>query len=152
MRNEITRRKRQPKMKLAFEELTIIEPRLLKLWQRVCREHGGGNYCCNAAWYSLIKPQLLPLVGHERPLVGGKLHDPRLGTSYAFDVAYDALYGAMPDCNHAGLCWSLDGIWVFDEDCDECDISGTDFDAAGWRQLDIDAKAEYVTASERVRR
>ena len=79
----------------SFEELADLEPRLLELLHeaRSMIDMGGLSFCANRIWYDGFKPRLVALVGWERD-AGPKL----LRTSAAYDVAYQTIYGALPDC------------------------------------------------------
>lgn len=84
-----------------FADLVKLEPKLGELLTEAKSYHTSQNpeFCANAAWYGYggepgIKPRLLKLVGWERP---GGLHWP-LSTPAAYDVAYDTLFEALPDC------------------------------------------------------
>jgi hypothetical protein len=61
------------------------------------------QFCANVHWYGTdgFKSRMRKLVGFERK--GGPQ---RLRTMAAYDLAYDTLYGSLPDCQHdTGLCW-----------------------------------------------
>lgn len=95
----------------------------------------GQRFCANALWTLFFKPCVVRLVGWERrpsmpgdfkfiqakdllsaevpeapanptiPMWASASSDPRLKTSAAYSIAYGAIYDALPDCNHDGLCW-----------------------------------------------
>lgn len=94
--------------------------------QRLSRRSPG--YCANRTWYGVFKPILLREVGmlaelqcnRIHPVLAADLdkpveHDPEcaasidaqrwLKSSKAYDVAYDKLYAALPDCQHDGECY-----------------------------------------------
>jgi hypothetical protein len=41
-------------------------------------------------------------VSSERPIRISSSEDDRLNSPYAYDLAYQTIYDALPDCNHAG--------------------------------------------------
>jgi hypothetical protein len=89
--------------KPTWDELAKLEPLLidlLKLAESYPKRSPG--FCANAAWYGYgahgLKDALCKLVGWIRKpkpnpgdLLGGK---------EAYEVAYDTLYAALPDCQH----------------------------------------------------
>lgn len=97
-----------PKSLQEFQRLAALEPSLGKLFDEA-RSHdsdGDPRFCANAAWYGYnghdgLKPRLLRLVGFER----AEGRHPVLSTPEAYDEAYDAIYGALPDCRECGGCW-----------------------------------------------
>lgn len=89
-----------------FAELAVIEPQLKGLldkaqkWQRNSR--CSHRVCANERWYGYsrwkgrgLKDKLCRLVGYEA-------QNPRLRTEDAYDVAYDHIYAALPDCRNCG--------------------------------------------------
>lgn len=81
-----------------WEEMVAVEPLLAKLEEKIkSEEKGGPGYCANRAWYG---------PGNYRSilssLVGYSACDPRLRTEKCYDIAYDRLYAALPDCWHKG--------------------------------------------------
>ena len=79
--------------KLTWEKLMQLEPRLRDLWQEA--QHAdfcGGRFCSQDAWRA-IKLRLVEIVGHCR----SDFH-PILGTSAAYELAYDRLLEAVPSC------------------------------------------------------
>jgi hypothetical protein len=97
---------REPASPPSWTELTQLEPRLLDLAREALEASPSkGKYCANAEWYGYggqqgIKPRLCLLVGHEAAHFAPEL----LRTSAAYDVAYQTIYYALPDCDHAGIC------------------------------------------------
>lgn len=65
---------------------------LLMAAQAVRRPHGK-SFCTNDVWYGSLKPFLTLLVGWEC-----LRDDPYLSTSDAYDLAYQTIYNALPDC------------------------------------------------------
>ena len=65
------------------------------------------NFCANEVWYGYfhrvgLKKRLCQLVGWERAD-----RDPVLGTSAAYDVAYEVIYQALPDCRGRCACTAI---------------------------------------------
>ena len=88
-----------------FWVLAKLEPGLSKLLSEakaVKDDPKAACFCANAAWYSdgRLKSKLLKLVGW-----GALSDNPELNTEHAYDVAYDHIYDALPNCRHDGLCW-----------------------------------------------
>jgi hypothetical protein len=81
---------------MTFEELCELEPGLLTLYRRakgVKDDRRKRSFCANAVWYGRFKPVLCRLVGWEA-------RNPTLRTSEAYDLAYDTIYAALPDCRN----------------------------------------------------
>ncbi len=89
----------EPAVLPTWDELSVLEPRLLQLesWvRRVARENrANSEWCANAEWYGWVKPILVMLVGWN------SAHpDPMLRTERAYELAYEYLYELLPDCSH----------------------------------------------------
>jgi hypothetical protein len=79
---------------MTFAELASLEPQLGALLREASRiDVDSDTFCANAVWYRRFKPRLLLLVGWEA-------ESPRLRSSEAYDIAYETLYEALPDCRH----------------------------------------------------
>ena len=94
----------EPATRPAWAELCALEPRLLDLARKALTTDGGKpNFCANAVWYGYngrrgLKPYLSLLVGW-----GAAPYAPAiLRTSAAYDVAYQTIYEALPDCRRCG--------------------------------------------------
>jgi hypothetical protein len=89
-----------------WTDLVAEEPRLAALLEeaRGYRKTAKPTFCANAVWYGYgsrgepLKDSVSRLVGWER-----KEH-PLLGTEGAYDVAYETIYEALPNCRHEGWC------------------------------------------------
>jgi hypothetical protein len=87
-----------------WHQLISYEPRLVELFLRAVaevpavRSDENARYCANNAWYMTLKPDLCELVGYSRR------PDLLLGTSKAYDVAYEVIYNILPPCKG---CWCL---------------------------------------------
>jgi len=84
---------------LTFDDLLRLEPRLLALANearayRAEAEHRR-SWCANAVWYGPgnLRSRLMRLVGwcSTHP-------DPVVRSSRAYEIAYLAIYGLLPDC------------------------------------------------------
>lgn len=83
-----------------FCRLAAIEPRLIDLAARVGAirdDQATPWFCANDIWYRQYKPSVERLAGHYAET----LH-PRLRTSEAYDIVYDALYELLPHCRNCG--------------------------------------------------
>jgi hypothetical protein len=78
---------------MTFAELASIEPQLATLLKEARRVEPSDTFCANAVWYRQFKPRLLSLAGWEA-------ENPILRSSEAYDVAYETIYEALPDCRH----------------------------------------------------
>jgi hypothetical protein len=96
-------------IRAGFRDLVCAEPRLKTLYHRAASLRIVApfrpRFCANAAWYGYgryrhkgIKPVLLPLVGWDR-----KGHE-LLGNHHAYDIAYQTIYEAIPDCRKRCAC------------------------------------------------
>jgi len=81
---------------LSWAMLAALEPKFAELFTAAPLADAGRRdeyFCGQHYWHNKLKPQMLPLVGPSRP----DFH-PVLGTSAAYDLAYDTLQGALPPC------------------------------------------------------
>jgi hypothetical protein len=89
-----------------FARLVSLEPRLADLLAeaKARRQKAGRKFCANAVWYGYpghqpgLRQRLTQLVGwnsHRKGL---------LGSSTAYDVAYQTIYRALPDCGADCAC------------------------------------------------
>lgn len=91
---------------VTWDALVAAEPRLEQLLARAraTRDDGSApSFCANDVWYGHaghpgLKPVLARLVGWNA--VGGDL----IRSEKAYDVAYETVYDALPDCR---ACWCL---------------------------------------------
>jgi hypothetical protein len=102
--------KRRGDRPLSFRALARLEPRLRDLLAEARAYHSnrGPTFCANAVWYGYpgwqpgLKGRLSHLVGWAAER-GGDLR-----SSAAYDVAYQTIYQALPDCR--GRC-ACTGMW-----------------------------------------
>ncbi len=82
---------------LTWALLVQLEPELEALYReiRTLRGKGGRVFCANRVWYSRFKGRLLRLVGWE-----ARNPDPRIRSAEAYDLAYQKLYDALPNCRN----------------------------------------------------
>ena len=84
----------------------MLEPELKALHDRAkaVRAEPGRPFCANYVWYRPcgFKDELCALVGYER-----KTGPDVLKSAAAYDLAYETLYDALPDCTHSlnVMCW-----------------------------------------------
>lgn len=83
---------------MTWEQLTKMEPRLQKLYDRAKGHKPTKGFCAHRAWYGRdgLKAQMLELVGYGAPGA--------LGTPDAYETAYKKIYNALPSCRHEGWC------------------------------------------------
>jgi hypothetical protein len=82
--------------RLTFDEICRIEPSVLHLYNRakaIKDDKRQRSFCANDIWLDHLKPLLMHLVGWS----AGKAE---LRTSQAYDLAYDKIYGALPNCRN----------------------------------------------------
>jgi hypothetical protein len=95
-----------------FRALARLEPRLRGLLAeaRSYRRDRGPVFCANAVWYGYsdhrpgLKDRLCRLVGLQAERGGA------LASSAAYDVAYETIYRALPDCRGRCACSVIWGI------------------------------------------
>ncbi|MGA2974706.1 MAG: hypothetical protein ABSF77_05285 [Spirochaetia bacterium] len=83
-----------------FNELCQKEPRLRALYYRarsIRDDKSNPSFCANNFWVNELKPVLLGLVGWEA-------ENPELRTSEAYELSYEVIYEALPDCRNC-LCF-----------------------------------------------
>lgn len=94
---------------LTWQKLVELEPRLQALLNEA-RSAADGKYCFCASdkWYgtdgprSGLKHRVMQLVGFERKPPSTLMPEVLLQSHTAYDVAYQTIYGALPDCRNAG--------------------------------------------------
>jgi len=85
--------------KKRFKEICEIEPLICamyleaKAYQKTAEE----NFCANNIWYGKMKMRFVELVGWSA-------RRKELRNCIDYDVAYDTIYEALPDCKHPGWC------------------------------------------------
>ena len=91
---------------MTFADLVEMEPELGKLLDEAKSHHQNtpDHFCANAVWYGYagwpgLKPRVAKLVGTEARLQGTILN-----THLAYDIAYDTISDALPDCRDC-TCW-----------------------------------------------
>lgn len=92
-------------MELTFEVLCGLEPQLKKLYDEIRNRPREKWHCVVSIWsYSDYKERMKHLVGRFRKNTDG---DRRLWSSKAYDLAYEALMGALGECRPVE-CWCGD--------------------------------------------
>jgi hypothetical protein len=103
----------RPPEPLTWEKLCELEPGLKSLERRVlalAKQGRRRNFCANAAWfgygnfycYDSPRQRLPQLVGWFRPKNTGDPDGTSIRSSEAYDVAYQHLYGLLPNCRRCG--------------------------------------------------
>jgi hypothetical protein len=92
---------------VTWEGLVAVEPRLDIL---LAKAHGvkddkrERSFCANAIWFGYNnRPSMRAMLSD---LVGWSSQNDALQSSPAYDLAYDKVYGALPDCRKC-LCMVL---------------------------------------------
>jgi hypothetical protein len=87
---------------LTFDGLVALEPRLANLLAeaRRHRRSRARSVCANEIWYRPggLRQRLIGLVGWHSLAPRGSV----LRTPAAYDLAYETLYDALPDCRECG--------------------------------------------------
>ena len=89
---------------VTWDSLVKAEPRLADLLREIrAVRRVGERFCANARWYGYGNPRA-GFKARMCALVGwGRRSGPALLTTQrAYDVAYDTLYRALPDCRRCG--------------------------------------------------
>jgi hypothetical protein len=79
---------------ITWQQIVRAEPRLIVLLQEAKSvDDTDPHFCANEVWYAQggLRDRLTELVGWGA-------QNPVLRTSEAYDVAYNKVYGALPDC------------------------------------------------------
>lgn len=82
---------------MRWEQMILIEPRLLELYNEARRVKRTSSHCANQGWYGPggLKSRMVELVGWDV--------DGVLGTCEAYDTAYRKIYDALPIYDHEGV-------------------------------------------------
>lgn len=90
-----------------WEDLVRIEPRLgemLKEIQSIKDDGTAPSFCANAQWYrspgegeDSFKDRLVAMAGWH-----AQSSDPEIRSDLAYNVAYEKLYEALPNCRNCG--------------------------------------------------
>jgi len=101
---------------LTWDDLIVLEPFLGQLLAEIEAVHDDPTeryFCANELWYGYnrfrgcgFKQSLSLCVGRHRDNHELGFAPPELCTSTAYDVAYEKLYNALPDCRNC-LCMKL---------------------------------------------
>lgn len=89
-----------------WAQLVELEPQLQALLDEATTTDGSGeHFCANRVWYGSarnrngLKERLCRLVGWDIRRRGGPV---LLSSEAAYDVAYETIYDALPDCRECG--------------------------------------------------
>ncbi len=86
-----------------FEKLCGMEPRLQALYKKakgMRDDPSRPSFCANAVWFGALGEE--GLRGEMARLVGWFAENPELRTTEAYDIAYETLYQALPNCRACG--------------------------------------------------
>lgn len=81
-----------------WRELAELEPQLQKLYEEAksYEDKSPDSYSyVNGIFYDKIRPKVVKLVGWSQK---DKAVNPQLTTSRAYDIAYEKIYNALPNC------------------------------------------------------
>ena len=79
---------------ITWEELIAIEPALQEMLTEISHiEDASPSFCANQTWFDQYDERMGWLVGWYATKA-----NPRLRTSDAYDLAFEKLYNALPDC------------------------------------------------------
>lgn len=82
---------------MTWKDIVRLEPRLADLLKEAQTVDGSGeHFCANRIWYGT--PPDHGMKGRLQYLVGLMAANPKLRTSEAYDLAYQTIYRALPDC------------------------------------------------------
>ena len=84
---------------ITWAKIIEIEPRLKRAYKIAKNENKDElpeNYCANEIFYRRLKPEIVELVGWSA-------RDRRLRSSQAYDIAYEKILNALPDCQHESI-------------------------------------------------
>ncbi|GAN33722.1 MAG: hypothetical protein DYG83_10320 [Candidatus Brocadia sp. AMX2] len=79
---------------LTWETIIAIDPYFDDLLHGIKTIKPGEKFCANETWYKEYKPIILRRVGYFAPNYAPEI----LKTEKAYDVVYQKLYDALPDC------------------------------------------------------
>ena len=85
----------------AWAVMVRIEPRLRRLLREIKRirdDRQSEYFCRNAVWYGWHPFNNDGFKGEMHALVGFRAARPELRSSACYDIAYQALYHALPPC------------------------------------------------------
>jgi hypothetical protein len=89
-----------------FADLVAVEPALGQLLAtaKAYRKNVPPKFCANAAWYGYGNFWGRGLKARLSRLVGWDAAREELRTEEAYDLAYDTIYRALPNCRKCGCC------------------------------------------------
>ena len=90
---------------MTWKEMVKIEPHLAKLLKEAKSHKGGpGHRCANDIWYDYGSPGMNGLKSDVHALVGWEAQNRLLSSSRCYDIAYQKIYSALPDCGDDCEC------------------------------------------------
>lgn len=88
-------KKRVPEKQKIWREIVEKEPRMDSLLSKAkaVRDEGGNSFCANTVWYRDFKPMLVKLIGFDSK-------QESLRTMHHYDIGYEIIYDALPNCRN----------------------------------------------------
>lgn len=86
------------KESLTWETIIAIDPFFDDLLHEIEGTEPGERFCANDIWYKKYKPIILRRVGYCSPNYAPEI----LKTERAYEIVYEKLYGALPNCKGCG--------------------------------------------------
>lgn len=96
--------------KMTWEQVVALEPRLQVLFDKAASAATGKeSFCASDEWYGPpgggvgggLKQRMIALVGGLRRPTLNPNRESLLQSHHAYDAAYQAIYGQLPDCFNA---------------------------------------------------
>ncbi|NUQ57697.1 MAG: hypothetical protein HUT38_04420 [Candidatus Paceibacter sp.] len=91
-------RRESIRQKLTWETIVAIDPFFDDLLHEIEGIKPGERFCANDTWYKKYKPIILNRVGWYAPNYVPEI----LKIERAYDLVYQRLYDALPDCKGCG--------------------------------------------------
>lgn len=85
---------------LSWEVIIAIDPFFYDLLREIQGVRAGENFCANRIWFEIYKPAIVRRIGWHAPNYAPEI----LKTVRAYEIAYEKLYSALPDCQNCGGC------------------------------------------------
>lgn len=88
---------------MTWDQICKIEPKVKDLYLKAKSYKPKSGFCANKIWYGNcgnngLRDEVISLVGFESK-------NEILRTSEVYDLVYEKIYKALPDCDHdGGLC------------------------------------------------
>ena len=89
---------------ITWNRICELSPLMLSLYEQaraVRDDKRKKRFCANAVWYDHFKPYMVNHVGWNSPT-------PELQSSVAYNITYDKIYNALPNCRNCS-CVGMGG-------------------------------------------